>query len=92
MMMHGQTKIKDFCRFLQLTQATAESHLQTETNRRTSEASSGLYKNTSKEGIYRKFFGLQNCRWYPYVQYHIASCVFISVFLPLVWPVSTLWY
>ena len=73
--MHGQTKIKYFCGFLQLTQAMAESHLQTETKRRTPEASSGLYKNMSKEEINRKFFGLQKCRSYTYVQNHTAGCV-----------------
>jgi len=55
--------------------------LATETNRRTAEASSGLYKNTSKEEINRQYLGLQNCRRYPYVQYHTAGCVLcINIF------------
>jgi hypothetical protein len=49
--------------------------LATETNRRTPEASSGVYKSTSKEEINRQFLVLQNCRRYPYVQYCTAGCV-----------------
>ena len=55
--------------------------LTTETNRRTPEASSGLYKNTAKEEINRQFLVLQNCMRYPYVQYHTAGCVLcINIF------------
>jgi len=49
--------------------------LATEANRRTAEASSGLYKNTYKEEINRQFPVLHNCRRYPYVHYHTAGCV-----------------
>jgi hypothetical protein len=49
--------------------------LATETNRRTAEASSGLYKNTFKEEINRQFLVLHDCRRYLYVHYHIAGCV-----------------
>jgi hypothetical protein len=49
--------------------------LATETNRRTAEASSVLYKNKDKEEINRQFLVLHNCRRYPYVHYHTAGCV-----------------
>jgi hypothetical protein len=61
--------------------------LATETNRRTAEASSGLYKNTYKEEINRQILVFQNCRTYPNVQYHTAGCVCISLFLPLAWSI-----
>jgi hypothetical protein len=67
--------------------------LATETNRTTPEASSGLYKNMSKEEINRQFVGLQNCRRYLYVKYHTAGCVlYISIFLLSAWSVCMLWY
>ena len=54
--------------------------LATETNRKTPEASSWLYKNTSKEAINRQFLGLQNCRRYAYVQYHFRLCFVYQYF------------
>jgi hypothetical protein len=64
--------------------------LATETNRRTPETTSGLYKNTSKEEINRQFLVLQNCRRYPYVQCHTAGCFVYQYFYR--WRLSTLWY
>jgi len=66
--------------------------LATETDRRTPEASSGPYKIMSKEETNRQFLVLQNCRRYPYVQYHTAGCVLCIIFLPLAWSFCTLWY
>jgi hypothetical protein len=65
--------------------------LATETNRRTPEGSSGLYKNTSKKEINSSlFFRIARGTHISNITLQTVFC--ISTSLPSAWFVCTLWY